>query len=305
MQPRAYFNGQWVPAADLQIPFTDLGFLQGVTVVERLRTFLHQPFRLEAHLQRLRRSLEIVGWDVDPIMDQLEAAMGQLLPRNRALLRDEDDWSMVVLVTPGSSASASKPTLCVHGGPLPFTDWARLYQEGVAVVLPGVRQVPTNCWPSELKCRSRMHYYLADRQATAIRPGARAILLDQSGYLAEASTANVVAYFKNRGLFTPHAENVLPGISLDVLMELADRLKIPCRRDDISPEKFAQADEAFLTSTSACMLPIVEQNGRPIGAGVPGPTFARLLGAWSDLAGLDVAQQALRASRQGAGGRGQ
>ena len=80
-------------------------------------------------------------------------------------------------------------------------------------------------------------------------------------------------------------------------MELADRLKIPCRRDDISPEKFAQADEAFLTSTSVCMLPIVEQNGRPIGTGVPGPTFARLLGAWSDLVGLDVAQQAVRESR--------
>ena len=202
MQPLAYFKGQWVPAADLQIPFTDLGFLQGVTVVERLRTFLHQPFRLEAHLQRLRRSLEIVGWDVDPIMDQLEAAMGQLLPRNRALLRDGDDWSMVVLATPGPSASASKPTLCVHGGPLPFKDWARLYHEGAAVVLPGVRQVPANCWPSELKCRSRMHYYLADRQADghpsgcprdlarSVRLPGRSIHRQRRGLLQESGIAH-------------------------------------------------------------------------------------------------------------------
>jgi branched-subunit amino acid aminotransferase/4-amino-4-deoxychorismate lyase len=271
-----------------------LGFLQGVTVVERLRTFLHRPFRLEAHMQRLRRSLEIVGLEVDPIMVQVEIAIGQLLPRNRPLLGDGDDWSMVVLATPGPSAHESNPTLCVHGGPLPFTDWARLYHEGVAVVLSSVRQVPANCWPPELKCRNRMHYYLADRQAAAVRPGARAILLDQAGHLAEASTANVVIYFKDRGLVTPRAENVLPGISLEVLLELAGKLDIPYWREDIAPEKFAQADEAFLTSTSVCMLPIVEQNGRPLGTGVPGPIFRQLLGAWSDLVGLNVAQQALR-----------
>ncbi len=299
MHPLAYFNGQWIPSADLRIPFTDLGFLQGVTVVERLRTFLHRPFRLEAHMQRLRRSLEIVGLDVEPIMDQLEMGIGQLLTRNSAMLRDGDDWSIVVLVTPGSSAAASKPTLCVHGGPLPFTDWARFYREGVAVALTGIRQVPANCWPSALKCRSRMHYYLADQQATAIHPGARAILLDQKGHLAEASTANVVVYFKNRGLVTPRMENVLLGISLEVLLELADQLNIPWDRVDISPEEFAQADEAFLTSTSVCMLPIVKQNGRPLGSGVPGPIFHRLLEAWSNLVGLDVAGQAKRAGKRG------
>jgi len=301
MYPRAFFNGQWVSSADLQIPLTDLGFLQGVTVVERLRTFLHRPFRPGDHLLRLRRSLDIVGWDVESIMGPLEMAMDQLLPTNQALLRAGEDWSMVALVTPGPSAAAATPTLCVHGGPLPFADWGRLYHQGVAVVLSSVRQIPANCLPSELKCRSRMHYYLADRQAAASRPGARAILLDQSGHLAEASTANVVAYFQDRGLLTPRRENVLPGISLEVLFELAEELGIPCHREDISPAGFAQADEAFLTSTSICMLPIVEQNGVPVGLGTPGPIFRRLLQAWSDLVGVDVARQA----QQWGGDRGQ
>ena len=84
------------------------------------------------------------------------------------------------------------------------------------------------------------------------------------------------------------------GISLEVLREFADQLNIPWDRVDISPEEFAQADEAFLTSTSVCMLPIVKQNGRPLGSGTPSPIFYRLLEAWSNLVGLDVAGQAVR-----------
>jgi branched-chain amino acid aminotransferase len=297
MFPLAYFKGQWISSAELQIPITDLGFLQGVTVVERLRTFGHRPFRLEAHLRRLSRSLEIVGLAVEPVVNQLHGIIEQLLSKNEPLLQDGEDWFIVVLVTPGPALDASNPTLCVYGGPLSYGDWAygnwvNHYNEGVEVVLSSVRQIPPNCLPSELKCRSRMHYYLADRQAEACCPGARAILLDQSGYLAEASTANIVAYYKDRGLVTPRLQNVLPGISLEVLFELAAGLNIPCHREDILPARFAQADEAFLTSTSVCMLPIVKQDGHLLGVGTPGPVFRQLLQTWSDLVGTDVAGQA-------------
>jgi branched-chain amino acid aminotransferase len=292
MFPLAYFKGQWISSAELQIPITDLGFLQGVTVVERLRTFGHRPFRLEAHLRRLSRSLEIVGLAVEPVVNQLHGIIEQLLSKNEPLLQDGEDWFIVVLVTPGPALDASNPTLCVYGGPLPYGNWVNHYNEGVEVVLSSVRQIPPNCLPSELKCRSRMHYYLADRQAEACCPGARAILLDQSGYLAEASTANIVAYYEDRGLVTPRLQNVLPGISLEVLFELATELNIPCHREDILPARFAQADEAFLTSTSVCMLPIVKQDGHLLGVGTPGPVFRQLLQAWSDLVGTDVAGQA-------------
>ncbi len=291
-QPLAYWNKKWIEATALSIPMDDLGFLQGVAIVERLRTFRHQLFCLEQHLQRLHRSLEIVGWDAEGICDEIASTVCQLLPKNKDLLHEGDDWSIVAVVTPGKTPDASQPTLYVHGHPLPFADWAHQYEQGIEVVLSDVRQVPNSCWPAELKCRSRMHYYLADRQASQCSPGARAILPDQNGNLGEASTANVVIYNKDQGLITPRKKNVLPGISLQVLFELAGQLNIPCVETDISPEQFAQAEEAFLTSTSVCLLPIVRQNGKQVGAGIPGPVYGRLLGAWSELVGVDIGEQA-------------
>ena len=293
-QPLAYWNHQWIEADALGIPFDDLGFLQGVTIVERMRTFRHEVFRLEQHMQRLQRSLEIVGWDAIIICDEIARAVDQLLPKNKDLLHDGDDWTITAIVTPGKTPDASQPTLCVHGHPLPFNDWAHQYEQGIEIVLGDVRQVPNNCWPAELKCRSRMHFYLADRQAHAVSSGARAILLDQNGNVGEASTANVVIYNQERGLVTPRRQNVLPGISLQVLFELADQLDIPWSEADISPEEFGKAKEAFLTSTSVCLLPIVRSGGDKIGTGEPGAIYRRLLGAWCDLAEVDICQQAYR-----------
>ena len=93
-----------------------------------------------------------------------------------------------------------------------------------------VRQVPGDCWPSELKCRSRMHYYLADREAAAIEPGPRALLLDHEGFVAEASTANALAYRAGEGLLSPPLGKVLRGISMGVVVELTERLGIPFRQ---------------------------------------------------------------------------
>jgi branched-subunit amino acid aminotransferase/4-amino-4-deoxychorismate lyase len=168
------------------------------------------------------------------------------------------------------------------------------FTKGVDVCLTNVRQMPASCWPPELKCRSRMHYYLADREAARRHPGSRALLLDQQGFLGEASTANVVCYFKNRGLVTPQRESVLPGISQEFLFELADDLGVPRCEDDLTPQQLLAADEAFLTSTSVCLVPIVRAGDNAIGDGAPGPMFRRLLAEWGRRVGVDIAAQAQR-----------
>jgi branched-subunit amino acid aminotransferase/4-amino-4-deoxychorismate lyase len=137
-----------------------------------------------------------------------------------------------------------------------------------------------------------MHYYLADREADRRCPGARAVLLDQNGFVGEASTANVVAYFKNRGLVTPRLAGVLPGISQQMLFELADDLDIPHAEADMRPAELAAANEVFITSTSICLQPVVHQDGKPIGDGRPGPIYRQLLGAWGRKVGVDIAAQA-------------
>jgi branched-chain amino acid aminotransferase len=293
-QGTAYINGAWIDASQIAIPLDDVGFQLGVTVVERLRTFGGEPFEVEGHIQRLRRSLEIVGWNAASIADQVRVAINEFMMRNRDLVAPGDDWAIQVFVTPGSTADAASPTVCVYGFPLDFHRFAKSYDHGVHVCITDVHQTPANCWPPELKCRSRMHYYLADQEAARRYPGSRAVLLDQRGFIGEASTANVVCWLKDRGLVMPKQEGVLPGISQAFLFTLAEELGIQQREADLTPAEFAAADEVFLTSTSVCLLPVVRVDDAPIGDGHPGPMFGKLLAAWSERVGVDVAAQAKR-----------
>jgi len=290
--PIAYFNGDWIDHDQLRLPIDDLGFQLGATIVERMRTFRAEAFRLEEHLERLRHSLLVVGWDAERLVPEVAAATVELLKRNAKLIAPGDDWGLAVFITPGSTPDAVQPTVCVRGYPLPFADWATKFQTGVEVVVVDIRQVPDNCWPSQLKCRSRLHYYLADQQAAAKSPGARALVLDQDGNVGEATTANIVAHFPDKGLVTPPREKVLPGVSQQVLFELASELRIPHAQQDFTPAELAEADEVFLTSTSVCMLPVVRIDGQAVGQGGPGPIFKTLLKAWSERVAVDITKQA-------------
>ncbi|MEX2317755.1 MAG: aminotransferase class IV [Pirellulales bacterium] len=289
--PWAYRNGDWIASRELSVAVDDVGFLLGATVTERFRTFRGEVFRLDEHLGRMRHSLEIVGLDAGRIVAEFSKVVPEFVIRNRGHVADDDDWSIIAFATPGV-LGADRPTVCVHGYPLPFDRWAAQYEAGLSVVVSDVRQVPASCWPPELKCRSRMHFYLADRRASEAQPGAQAILLDQDGYVGEATTANIVVYRAGEGLLSPPAEHVLFGVSLGVVRELAAQLSVPFVVRRFTVDELRTADEAMIASTSICVLPVVACDRRPIGSGQPGPTYRRLLAAWGDLVGLDVAEQA-------------
>ncbi len=287
--PQAYFNGQWIDDSTLSVPVADLGFAMGVTVTERLRTFSGKPFRQAEHVARMRRSLEIVGLPAEAIAGELDEAISRFLIRNQSCWQPGQEWAIVAFATPGGGAG---PLRCVHGFPLPFQDWAHQYDQGVSVYVSDYRQTPANCWPPELKCRSRMHYYLADQQARGRAPGARAVLLDQDGFVGEASTANLVLYREGEGVLSPKIEKVLPGVSVAVVRELAEGLGAPFIERDLTIEELKSADEVWLSSTSICLLSVVQCDGEAIGAGLPGKMYGRILTAWGELVGVDIAEQA-------------
>jgi len=221
----------------------------------------------------------------------------ELIEHNYRLLPPGGDLGLSLFVTPGtysaySPLGPSQPVVCLHTYPLPFWLWAEKYTTGQALVVPEIRQVPANCWPPTLKCRSRIHYYLADRQASQIERGSRALLLDQEGFVTEASTANIMIYRKAEGLLSPPVNKVLPGISRAEVIDLAAKLDIPTGHRDLTVDDVATAAEVLLTSTPLCLLPVTRLNGRPIADGRPGPLYHRLLAAWSDEVGLDIAAQA-------------
>ena len=306
-EPLAFLNGQWIPASAAAVSVGDAGFVLGTTVAEQLRTFGGKLFHLDDHLARLAHSLEIVGLQPGMTHEQLAEAAKELVAHNHPLSASGDDLGLSIFLTPGiypayaareKTGTAASPTVCLHTYPLPFHLWAAKYREGQVLVTTDIEQVPPQCWPAELKCRSRMHYYLADKQAAVLDPKARALLTDAQGFVTEASTANLLIYKAAEGLVSPPSAKILPGISLSVVVELARRFDIPWIQRDLTSEEVVSADEVLLTSTPMCLLPVTQMNDRPIGRGAPGTVFGRLLDAWSQMVGVDIVGQAERFARR-------
>ena len=302
-EAQAYLNGRFIPASAAAIPVHDAGFVQGVTVSEQLRTFGGRLFRLEAHLDRLWESLEIVGIDADISRSELQSIVNELAARNHALLDPGDDLGLAILVTPGPYAglSVGAPagrTLCLHTYPLAFSLWAEKYDRGESLCITGIQQTPAECWPPRLKCRSRMHYFLADRRARAIDPAARALLTDAQGNITETANANVLVLLPGEGLCSPPRDQILPGITLAATCELAESLGLQVRERVLTANDLRHAEEILLTSTPNCVLPVTRFNGLPVGAGAPGSVFLGLLEAWNRYVAVDIAAQARQFSRR-------
>ena len=295
----AYLNGTWISESQLKVSVWDIGFIQGVTISERMRTFQGKLFRLEEHLDRLWHSAEVVG--LTPVIDlaELAAAAQELATRHHQQLQADDDVGVSLFVTPGRETTVDTgeplgPIVAMHAYPLPFHTWHTKYQTGQRLIVSQVQQVPIACWPAELKCRSRMHYYLADREARLQDPQARAILLDADGKVIEASTANLVGYSEADGFFSPPRAKILPGVSVATLESLATQLGIPFVERDLTVDDLEAADELMLSSTSPCLIPVSTLNGKPLRVACPGPGFQQVMRAWSERVGVDIVSQATR-----------
>ncbi|MBN1588165.1 MAG: aminotransferase class IV, partial [Pirellulales bacterium] len=161
---------------------------------------------------------------------------------------------------------------------------------GARLVTSSIRQVPPECIPSGMKHRSRMHYYLAAREARSTDAEAVPLLVDLQGNVAETNTANILIV-EHGTIVSPPLRNSLPGISREMIIELAAKLDLPFVERAFDVSAVQRANEALLASTPYCIISAVEIDGRAIGDGRPGPVFRRLIDAWSEAVGLDVYRQ--------------
>jgi branched-subunit amino acid aminotransferase/4-amino-4-deoxychorismate lyase len=296
-EPLVYLNHSFVPAAQAQLAIWDAGVVQGATVTEMTRTFHKQPFRLGDHLDRLFRALDRTRMNIGLSKHELTAISHELLAHNGGLVDASAELGLVHFVTAGEYATyaigrppRTAPTVCVHTFPLPFFRWADKLRKGTRLITPSIRQVPPQCWDPGMKCRSRMHYYLADQEVHLTDPDASALLLDLDGNVTETSTGNFLMV-EDGVLSSPTLENTLPGISRATVIELAGELGIRFTERDIAVSEALSADEALLSSTSYCLMPVTKINDTTISEGQPGPVYHRLLAAWSQRVGLDIERQ--------------
>jgi branched-chain amino acid aminotransferase len=297
----AWLDGRYVSRTSLSLPVGDAGFVLGATVTEQLRTIRGRLFLPEPHARRLADSLRAVGIAAgfDPAV--VLAAAAALVEHNHGEIAVgasplPSDLGVVIFVTAGDQPSqhggrGGPPRTVIHSFPLAFGMWASAYERGVALRSVSVRQVPAECWPLAAKVRSRLHYFLADREAAAAEPGSRAVLTHCDGRISETSTANL-AVVRHGSIIVPPATDALSGVSLAFARQLTEQFGIAWEEQSLSAADLASADEVLLTSTPNCLLPATRFDGQPIGTGLPGPIYRRLLAAWSEAVGIDIAAQA-------------
>jgi branched-chain amino acid aminotransferase len=290
--PLAYWNGTFRPQSEVTIPLHDAGFVYGATVTDLCRTFHHKLFRWGDHLRRFRRSCELAQVPLRASDADLMHVAHHLAEHNAALLAPGEDLALVFLATPGvigfylgepGGPGDGEPHLILHTFPLPVARYARLYREGAVLVTPAVRHMPEACVPRQVKHRSRLVWWLAEREAKRAHEHANALLLDADGCITETASANFLLVRAGEALSPPRSR-ILHGVSLDIVQELCQHDGIPFREAELRTSDVDQADEAFLTCTSFCMAPVRRVNEREFPC--PGPVYRRLAAAWQHQVGV-------------------
>ena len=294
----AYFNGNIVPEREVVLPFRDRGFKYGDAAFDMTRTFQGRPFRLQEHVERLYRSLRYLRIDPGISQSEMVAVSEEVLERNRHFLTPETDFWLGQRVSRGLNAVGDEgwdqtgPTVIIECIPLPLKARARLFRDGIDIVVPPTRRVA----PEALSPRAKTHNYLnliiADLEAKAQDKEAWSVLLDTQGHLAEGIGSNI---FVVRGgtVLTPHERWVLPGISRETVIQLCGAQGIECREADLDLFDAATADEIFMTSTSLCICPVRSIGGRKLSAPIPGPITRRLTEAYARFVDCDFVAQYL------------
>ncbi len=287
----AYFNGEIVAESEVLVPFRDRGFVFGDAAFDMTRTFGHRIYKLEQHLERFYRSMRYLQLDPRLELGELASITEDVLERNLVLLDADDDYWVTQRVSRGGPDG---PTVIVECAPLPLAARAHLYRDGIRVIVPSVRRVPPESLSPRAKTQNYLNLIVADLEVKGVQDDAWAILLDTNGNLSEGLGSNIFLV-SNGAITTPHEKYVLPGISRQTVMELAEELGLVLIEKDIDLYDAYNADELFLSSTSLCICPVQSINGQRLGHGsVPGPLTSALSDAYAKSVGFDFVQQYLR-----------
>lgn len=258
----AYFNGKFVPLSDVTISPLDRGFVFGDGIYEVIPVYNGIAFRLDAHLQRLNNSLNAIRLDNPYSDEKWQTVLNQLIEENQS-----GDQSLYIQITRGVAErdhafpETSAPTLFAMSKPLPASQQHPIK----AITLEDIR------WQwCHIKSTALLGNLLLRQQA--IDTGCQEAILLRNGLLTEGAASNVFIV-KDGVILTPKKSNqILPGITRDVVAELAKENNVAIAETDISEQQLLSADEIWVTSATKEIAPVIELNGEPINNYEVGPT---------------------------------
>jgi branched-subunit amino acid aminotransferase/4-amino-4-deoxychorismate lyase len=314
--PLAYLNGRFLPFGEAGLPLHDAGFVSGATVIDNARTFRHKLFRWPDHLARFQRDCAACYVALEATDEHLTATAEELVAHNAELLPPGGELQLVTFATPGplgfytGEATNGPPTLGMVTYPLPLARYRRFFTEGVALAVAGIQHSdPADLLPPRLKHRSRLMYHIAEKTindplSRFHAPGALPVVVNRVG-IADTAVGCVLAVADGR-VIRPSPGTVLESISAKVIGELCAALGLPCVDGPLDFRSFCRpvepeevgsivdrTTELLLAGTGFCVAGV-----RCFAFGKhsrhytwPGPVFGKLLAAWSDLVGMDIAKQ--------------
>lgn len=265
-----YLNGEFMPIERAKIPVLDRGFIFGDGVYELIPVYSRHPFRLPEHLRRLQHSLDGIRLANPHTDEEWTRLIRELVARN-----PDEDQSIYLHVTRGVARrnhafpKGVEPTVLIMSAPL-VTPPKELVVAGAAAITAA-----DNRW---LRCDIKAISLLPNvllRQA-AIDAGAMETVLLRDGFLTEGAASNIFVVKEGVLLAPPKDNLMLPGITYDVVLELAAADSLPHEVRVVSEYELRTAQEILLTSSTNEVLAITTLDGRAVGAGKPGPVFDRL-----------------------------
>ena len=273
-----YLNGQFMPIEEARIPVLDRGFIFGDGVYEVIPVYSRRAFRLAEHLQRLQHSLGGIRLQNPHSDAEWTKLINELIARNAG-----EDQYLYLHITRGVAKRDHAfpnppvaPTVFMMSNPL-TTPPAELLQSGV-----GAATAQDNRW---LRCDIKAIALLPNvllRQIAVDAGCAETILIRDDAFMTEGAASNIFVV-KNGTLLAPPKDNLmLPGITYDVVLEIAAANGIPHQVRKVTKDEVFNADELLLTSSTKEVLAITRLDGKPVGNGKPGPMFARLYKLYQD-----------------------
>ncbi|HXG62760.1 MAG TPA: D-amino acid aminotransferase [Planctomycetota bacterium] len=269
-----YLNGSLLPLEEGRVSVEDRGFQFGDGVYEVIRVYNGRPFRLDAHLARLERSLE--GVRIPP-----PEPLPRLAEICRQVLGSLKEATIYLQITRGAAPRAHafpsgiRPTVLAYARPLQPAPESKTYT---------LRSVPDDRWGRcHLKTICLLPNILARQKA--VESGCdEGLFVRDDGSVTEGTASNAFFVFKNVLRTHPADSRILNGITREIALFLARRLDISVEERPVKLPEARQADEIFMTGTTAEIMPVTALDGKPL---APGPVTARLRAAFRELVGSE------------------
>lgn len=273
---QVYLNGAFLPPAQAQVSAFDRGFVFGDGVYEVIPVFGGRLFRLPQHLARLDNSLREIR-----LANPLPAAEWQRIFQHLVDIQGGGDLSIYLEITRGPAPrdhafpAQVTPTVFAYATPLKYPPKEQVEQGVPAVTAPDIR------W---LRCDIKAIALLPNvlLRSQALGAGAAEAILVRDGFMTEGAASNIFVIRNGRALTPPKGPLILPGVTRDLVLELAQAHGVPCAEAAVTEAELRSADEVWMTSSTKEVLAITRLDGKPVGSGKPGPLHARLLALYRD-----------------------